>query len=149
MVGGHQWRLLIRISFFLDPNGKEVKEPHEESNQTEDDKVTLTLPFEAQVVPATEAPAPELNNDQSSSDDVTFETKELIEEERISEAQKERAKSRGMSLLMEAQKRITDEPKTGKLFAFLQILTASFGAFAHGGNDVRYTSITQMIVFNE
>ncbi|EDO34470.1 predicted protein [Nematostella vectensis] len=31
---------------------------------------------------------------------------------------------------------ITDEPKTGRLFAFLQILTASFGAFAHGGNDV-------------
>lgn len=116
-----------------------MKEPHEESNQTEDDKVTLTLPSEAQVVPATEAP----------SDDVTFETKELIEEEGISKAQKERAKSRGMSLLMEAQKRITDEPKTGKLFAFLQILTASFGAFAHGGNDVRYASITQMIVFNE
>lgn len=139
MVGGHQWRLLIRIFFFLDPNDEEVKEPHEESNQTEDDKVTLTLPSEAQVVPATEAP----------SDDVTFETKELIEEEGISEAQKEQAKSRGMSLLMEAQKRITDEPKTGKLFAFLQILTASFGAFAHGGNDVRYASITQMIVFNE
>lgn len=149
MVGGHQWRLLIRIFFFLDPNDKEVKEPHEESNQTEDDKVTLTLPSEAQVVPATKAPASELNNNQSSSDDVTFETKELIEEEGISEAQKEQAKSCGMSLLMEAQKRITDEPKTGKLFAFLQILTASFGAFAHGGNDVRYASITQMIVFNE
>ena len=53
------------------------------------------------------------------------------------EAQKERARSRGMSLLMEARKKVTDEPKTGKLFAFLQILTASFGAFAHGGNDVR------------
>ena len=42
-----------------------------------------------------------------------------------------------MSLLMEARKQVTDEPKTGKLFAFLQILTAAFGAFAHGGNDVR------------
>lgn len=108
-------------------------------NQSEDDKVALTLPSEAQVAPDTEAPTPELNNDQLFSDDVTYETKELIEEEGISEAQKERARSRGMSLLMETQMRVTDEPKTGKLFAFLQILTASFGAFAHGGNDVRYT----------
>ena len=116
-----------------------MKEPHEEISQIEDDKVTLTMPSEAQVAPATEGPTPELNNDQSLPDNVTFETKELIEEEGISEAQKERARSRGMSLLMEAQKRVSDEPKTGKLFAFLQILTASFGAFAHGGNDVRYT----------
>lgn len=124
----------------MSSNNQEVKEPHEEISQTEDDKVTLTLPSEAQVVPATEAPTSEFNNDQSLSADVTYETKELIEEEGISEAQKERARSRGMSLLMEAQTRVTDEPKTGKLFAFLQILTASFGAFAHGGNDVRYTS---------
>lgn len=117
-----------------------MKEPYEESNQTEDDKVTLTLPSEAQVAPAIEAQTLELNHDQSPSDDLTYETRELIQEEGISEAQKERARSRGMSLLMEAQKRVTDEPKTGKLFAFLQILTASFGAFAHGGNDVRYTS---------
>ena len=54
-----------------------------------------------------------------------------------SQVQIERARSRGMSLLMEARKQVTDEPKTGKLFAFLQILTAAFGAFAHGGNDVR------------
>ena len=117
-----------------------MKETREEANdQTEDDKITLTLPSEAQVVPATEAPPPELNNDQFLSDDVTIETKELIKEEGISKAQKERARSSG--LLMEAQDRVTDdEPKTGKLFAFLQILTASFVAFAHGGNDVRYSS---------
>ena len=40
--------------------------------------------------------------------------------------------------IFEARKLIVDEPKTGRLFSFLQILTASFGAFAHGGNDVRY-----------
>ncbi|XP_022252438.1 sodium-dependent phosphate transporter 2-like, partial [Limulus polyphemus] len=31
-----------------------------------------------------------------------------------------------------------DKPETRQLFSFLQILTAVFGAFAHGGNDVRY-----------
>ncbi|CAD5115935.1 DgyrCDS4865 [Dimorphilus gyrociliatus] len=31
---------------------------------------------------------------------------------------------------------VKDRPETGELFSFLQILTAIFGSFAHGGNDV-------------
>ena len=54
---------------------------------------------------------------------------------------RDRARSRAMSgdimMLDTHRTMIADEPKTGQLFSFLQILTASFGAFAHGGNDVR------------
>jgi phosphate/sulfate permease len=35
------------------------------------------------------------------------------------------------------KKEVEDPPEVGRLFSFLQILTATFGSFAHGGNDVR------------
>lgn len=35
-----------------------------------------------------------------------------------------------------ARDSLQDKPETRKIFSFLQILTAIFGAFAHGGNDV-------------
>ena len=37
---------------------------------------------------------------------------------------------------------VTDCPETARIFSFLQILTAIFGAFAHGGNDVRWEITT-------
>jgi sodium-dependent phosphate transporter len=36
----------------------------------------------------------------------------------------------------DAPPKVVDRPETARLFSFLQILTAIFGAFAHGGNDV-------------
>ena len=41
----------------------------------------------------------------------------------------------------EGRSAVKDRPETAQLFSFLQILTAVFGAFAHGGNDVRYSII--------
>ncbi len=42
--------------------------------------------------------------------------------------------------LTESKQQVVDRLETVRLFSFLQILTAIFGAFAHGGNDVRYIS---------
>ena len=33
--------------------------------------------------------------------------------------------------------KIIDQPETARLFSSLQIMTAIFGSFTHGGNDVR------------
>lgn len=41
-----------------------------------------------------------------------------------------------MDELTDKKEAETDRPEVKRLFSFLQILTATFGSFAHGGNDV-------------
>lgn len=44
-----------------------------------------------------------------------------------------------------ARDKVNDKPETAGLFTFLQVLTAVFGSFAHGGNDVRFAIQNFMI----
>lgn len=46
----------------------------------------------------------------------------------------------GLEDCPEEDKEEKDKPQVFLLFHFLQILTACFGSFAHGGNDVRYSA---------
>lgn len=87
------------------------------------------------------------DNADSSSDEEQLISDPESAEKRDSQAHLGDVRLLTYSMGMEAHKsKVHDDPMTGRLFAFLQIMTACFGAFAHGGNDVRYIAIISYII---